>query len=496
MERKQATANQASNPGNQANNPRTPNNPGNQANSPNNQAFDKIIGYEWVKDELRILASILRNAKDYTARGCELPHGIMFEGEPGLGKTLMAECFIEASGCKSFTVRKTNMGNNFLEDLQSAFDQAIAYSEKTGNVSIVLLDDLDKYSSFDGPRSTTEEFSAVQSSMERCKNLPVFVIATVNAPHLLPESLRRAGRFGKKFKISAPSMEEQEVIVAKYVHGLQETFKDISIDSNIEFLARLFNVEPFSAMETALNYAVARAIYRKRKKVTQKDIIEALVGYSIEGTDRPFAPFFEKRTEQRMQIAIHEAGHVVVAEALAPKSVAYAAIVHHDTGLGGSTSHGLARGGMNPIDAERMRIMVGLGGAVATERELGITDGGFANDLRKVVGIAESLVTRLGAYGVRNAAEYMSRNQEDNAVAHYQDAEIAMCREKTMTILAENREFLLEVASIIYEKGLATYSDIQKAKMCLCSNAGCNTNPNATRSTNPNTDAFTTYDVA
>ena len=45
-------------------------------------AFDKIIGYDMVKGELRQLADCLNNTEKYRKMGVSIPRGLLLEGEP------------------------------------------------------------------------------------------------------------------------------------------------------------------------------------------------------------------------------------------------------------------------------------------------------------------------------------------------------------------------------------------------------------------------------
>ena len=45
-------------------------------------AFDKIIGYDMVKGELRQLADCLNNTEKYRKMGVSIPCGLLLEGEP------------------------------------------------------------------------------------------------------------------------------------------------------------------------------------------------------------------------------------------------------------------------------------------------------------------------------------------------------------------------------------------------------------------------------
>ena len=62
--------------------------------------FDPIIGYTEIKNELSQIADMMRNTEMYEKLGVRLPYGLMLHGSPGVGKTLMANCLIKASGRK------------------------------------------------------------------------------------------------------------------------------------------------------------------------------------------------------------------------------------------------------------------------------------------------------------------------------------------------------------------------------------------------------------
>ena len=70
--------------------------------------FDKIFGYESEKQEVLRLCDVLCNRKKYESLGITLTNAVLFYGEPGLGKTLMAKAFIKATDRKVFQCKKNN----------------------------------------------------------------------------------------------------------------------------------------------------------------------------------------------------------------------------------------------------------------------------------------------------------------------------------------------------------------------------------------------------
>ena len=87
-------------------------------------AFDKVIGYKATKRELLQLCDMLRNREIYEEMGARLPHGLLLYGDPGLGKTLLARCFVEESGLHTITVRRDKGGDAFIDGITQAFVSA------------------------------------------------------------------------------------------------------------------------------------------------------------------------------------------------------------------------------------------------------------------------------------------------------------------------------------------------------------------------------------
>lgn len=53
--------------------------------------MDNVIGYEEIKTELYRIIDIIKNPDKYKRLGVYVPKGILLEGDPGIGKTLMTK---------------------------------------------------------------------------------------------------------------------------------------------------------------------------------------------------------------------------------------------------------------------------------------------------------------------------------------------------------------------------------------------------------------------
>lgn len=162
------------------------------------KAFDKIIGYASLKQELMQISDTLKNRQFYDKLGSP-PQGAAALRRAGVGKSLMASAVIEESGRPVFRCRKDEPNGDFVKKIKATFEKAAENAP-----SIVFLDDMDKFANGDEKHPDAEEYVTVQSCIDEIKGKEVFVLATANDTDCLPESLLRAGRFDRTIEVGLP----------------------------------------------------------------------------------------------------------------------------------------------------------------------------------------------------------------------------------------------------------------------------------------------------
>ena len=123
--------------------------------------FDKIIGYEKVKNELMQICDMLKNPELYAKLGAKMSHGLLIDGEPGLGKSLMAKCLMKECGRNSYIIRRNKPNGDFVDELHEVFATAAENAP-----SVILLDDMDKFAA---EERNDEEYIAVQACIDEVK---------------------------------------------------------------------------------------------------------------------------------------------------------------------------------------------------------------------------------------------------------------------------------------------------------------------------------------
>lgn len=416
--------------------------------------FDPIIGYTEIKNELSQIADMMRNAEVYEKLGVRLPYGLMLHGAPGVGKTLMANCLIKASGRKVFICRKDKPNGEFIKVITDIFEEAAANAP-----AIVFLDDMDKFANTDTDHTYAEEYISVQSCIDQYKGRDVFVLATVNDIQMLPSSLKRVGRFDRMIEVPTPNNNDAEKILAHYLKD-----KKAVSDINTEMLVRLMGGMSCATLETIINEAGVYAGYERADSIRMEHLLRSCLRTMFEtpaGSD--YDDYFFSGENRREQIAVHEAGHVVISEVLFPGSVTLAAFNDKEGSFGGVTS-------CFYIDSadmrwQKSRVVTTLGGMAAMEQKLGFVGAGSYKDIREASSMLKSMMANEGIAGFGLIGYGYNTSQE---LKHLQEtANSALLNQyylKAKEIIAKNPEFLSKVTEKLLYDNVITMEDIERLR--------------------------------
>lgn len=418
------------------------------------KAFDKIIGYEAIKNELKRVCDTLVNTEKYEKFSVKFSQGLLLHGEPGVGKTLMAECLIEESKRKVFICRKDESNGVFVEKIKHTFQKA-----QENEPSIVFLDDMDKFANEDEFHRDAEEYVTIQSCIDEIKGKDIFVLATANELRDIPKSLLRTGRFSKIIKVENPVGEDCEKIMNFYLSQKKNVGK-----FDIREIARVLNGKSCSDLEIIINEAGIYAAYDNKENIEKEHIVRACMRVLFESPETDEIAF-TKNKEELKRVAYHEAGHAVIAELLEPENVTLVSIATHTGSIGGITSHYQDASYWASMKSMENRVLSVLGGKAATEIVFGEIDTGANSDLQRAFRLVQRFIDDYCAYGFdkfifgrENSNEKI--NRFDLAVA----GELEKYYSHAKSLLIKNREFLDKLADELIKKSTLLSSDIQAVK--------------------------------
>jgi cell division protease FtsH len=271
--------------------------------------FSHIGGYYNIKEELMQVADILVNYTKYAQFDVRPPKGLILEGPPGNGKTLLAKgfsgeanaCFLCVSGA-DFVNKYVGVGAATVREL---FDTA-----KKNIPCIVFIDEIDalgKKRSDDAEASNAERDTSLNQLLVCLDGFSstngIFVIGATNRYDMLDPALVRAGRIDKHIYVPNPDEETREEIIK--IHSKK---KPLAKDVEFDYMMYLTDGFSCSQIENLLNEAMLHALRNDRYEISQYDLDE-MVNRIISGSQT------SKNNFQNIDIdtfVIHELGHAIV----------------------------------------------------------------------------------------------------------------------------------------------------------------------------------------
>jgi cell division protease FtsH len=413
--------------------------------------FSDIGGYENIKAELYQCVDIMKNYTKYRNFNVRIPKGLILEGPPGNGKTLLAkafagECqvgFIAVSGSE-FQDKYVGVGSSRVREL---FELA-----QSNIPCIVFVDEIDALG-----RSRSRESDGEGASAERDNtlnellvaldgfknNTGVFLIGATNRADLLDPALTRPGRIDKRIFIGLPDEKTRRAILGIHMKG-KPYDSSILLENLVESTAGLSGAQ----IENVLNEAMLNALRYNRERFGNDDI-EIVMNKMIAG----WQPNEHEFTEELIyKICIHEMGHAIMGlfaknhakvnkvmiNLSSPKSPGYTLFENTKSTI--YTREGLF---------EHLAIL--LGGRIAEEMFFGVgaVTNGAINDFEEALKLAHKMVLY---YGMGKQMIYPSLSDKYKEMIDTDVIDlIQSATEYATTILLENKR-LIELGARMLER--------------------------------------------
>ncbi len=434
-------------------------------NDKNKVTFKDVAGVKEAKQELEEIVDFLKNPKKFIDIGADIPKGVLLEGAPGTGKTLLARAVAGEANVPFFHLSGSDFVEMFVGVGASRVRDLFGMAKKAAP-SIVFIDEIDavgrkRGSGHGGGNDEREQtLNQILTEMDGFEqNQKVIVIAATNRSDVLDNALLRPGRFDRRVMVDLPDRADREEILK--IHARKKPLED---DVNLKLVAERTPGFSGADLYALMNEAAIKAAREDRKKVLQEDILLSIDKVMI-GPERKSHLM---NAEEKKIVAYHEAGHALVMSVLPNADPVHKVTVVSRGRAGGYTMNlPLEERYLNNRKEFKDDIAGTLGGYVAEKLVFGDITTGPSNDLQVVSRLARSMVTKWGMSDVIGPVALEGKDSEvmfgrgfgneySEKMSDVIDQEIKKLIDEGLAtaekVLTEKRAVLDDMAKILIEK--------------------------------------------
>ena len=272
--------------------------------------FNSVAGAAEAKEELKDVVDFLKHPDKFKRLGAKITRGVLLEGDPGNGKTLLAKAVAGEANCPFFSIS----GSDFIEvfvGVGAARVRDLFAQARKNAPSIIFIDEIDavgrhRGSGLGGGNDEREQtLNQLLTEMDGFQTTggSVIVMAATNRPDVLDKALLRPGRFDRRVAVPYPDLTSRDQILRLHA-------KTVKIDPEVDLSKIARGTPGFSGADLAniINEAALIASKTNQDSVKVKDFEEArdkiIVGKEIKTV--------MLSDEEKKLTAYHEAGHALV----------------------------------------------------------------------------------------------------------------------------------------------------------------------------------------
>ncbi len=427
-----------------------------------------VAGLQEEKEELEEIVEFLKDPAKFTKVGARIPKGVLLEGAPGTGKTLLAKAIAGEAGVPFFSISGSDFVEMFVgvgaSRVRDLFEEAKHHAP-----CIVFIDEIDavarrRGTGMGGGHDEREQtLNQLLVEMDGFGvNEGIIVLAATNRVDILDPAILRPGRFDRKITVNRPDVAGREEILRVHARN-----KPLAEDVDLKKVAQTTAGFTGADLENLLNEASIVAAKENRTYVIQKDIEKAFikVGLGVEKKSRVISD------KEKRITAFHEAGHAILFHVLPDVDpVHMISIIPTGLGAAGYTMPLPEKDEMFLTKSHMLQdIMVSLGGRIAEEIVFNDITTGASNDIQKATKTARNMVTRYGMSEKLGVINYENDDDEvfigkdlAHAKSHSElisgkiDTEVKDivddCYHKAKEIILEHMDVLNKCAELLLEK--------------------------------------------
>ncbi|MEE5991352.1 MAG: AAA family ATPase, partial [Lachnospiraceae bacterium] len=192
--------------------------------------FNDVAGLAEEKEDLNEIVDFLKNPAKYNKLGARIPKGVLLEGRPGTGKTLLAKAIAGEAQVPFFSISGSDFVEMFVGVGASRVRDLFSDAKKNAPC-LVFIDEIDAVGrkrgagmggGHDEREQTLNQLLVEMDGFE--VNEGIIVLAATNRVDILDPAILRPGRFDRKITVSLPDVKGREEILK--VHAKNKPIGD------------------------------------------------------------------------------------------------------------------------------------------------------------------------------------------------------------------------------------------------------------------------------
>jgi cell division protease FtsH len=421
---------------------------------PRVSSLDELVGLDEIKTELRAQIRAWAEPETLARLGGSPRSGMLFLGPTGTGKTTAANALAAESGRPLYTFAGPDFHDAKGKDLL-----ATVLAVTSREPAIVFIDEADDLvHKRDFRRETSESLvKYLLVGLDRTtRDIAAFIVLASNLDAgSVDRALCHPGRLGRPIPFRRLDHAERLAVIERRARTYA-----LDDDVNLALVASRLVGLPTASVANVLDEAAFVALRRGATTIDDGDLHEAVTRLQVGlPRQREFSP------AELRAVAIHEAGHALVAIVLAGswREIAFVSVDARAEGNLGSTSH-------EDDDDEtiltdtlvRHSMAVGLAGREAERIVLHRLDSGAASDLASVNGLARRAVKDWGfsRRGPSTADDY-AQSVVDGRIDEAAGELVREAERTARQVLDTHRPALELLADRLVEHRRATSRDLE-----------------------------------
>jgi len=416
-------------------------------------SFNDLVGVDTVKEHISEIIEYMNDPKKARVKP---DTGMILYGPPGTGKTSVAKAIANEMGVPFINVSASDFSKVYLGQGVAEVKKLFAAARRYG--AVIFIDEIDAIGSrktndgSGGVQENNKIINALLTELDGFKDRNFLVIGATNRYNALDEALVRPGRLSLKIQLGLLHKSEDRRRL------IEETLNNTGVKvapKIIEKLVQTTNAWSPADLVAMINGGVRRA-QKEHKVPSFKHFAQARTTVT-EGED----PQSEQGSQEtRHLVAVHEAGHAVVAVL---RGIPIVQVTVEGIGDTAGFLERVAGDGISTKESLEKQIDVNLGGRAA-EEILAAPSTGVQSDFEDATFQAARMV-RLGLendnltsiYGESDTDFSINHRREINGLL---DARMA----KVRTLLNNNYDFLKAVAETLEKQKILFEADIISLK--------------------------------